>query len=262
MRPTVQSGEGARASKRCALLHRALQLSLLILAGAGHLPAGAQATSDSPSAAEASADELRVTDTLIAVVTRKAGVGARLAHDHLIVAIDPRVALRFDPQTPLAAQFDLDFAVQDLTVDPAELQKIWGERLLELGVLDEPYGKLSEKNRGKIRRAMLGEEQLHAEAHPQIRARLGAVRAQASERGSQLFDYELDLTLEVRGAEVTQPTVARWWVDEVDEGRHHFEAVGSFRFSDFGIEPYSALLGAVRNDDTFYVFLRLSATRE
>jgi hypothetical protein len=44
-----------------------------------------------------------------------------------------------------------------------------------------------------------------------------------------------------------------------DDENLELQIVKAFRFSDFGIEPYAALLGAIRNDDVFHVFVHVVA---
>jgi hypothetical protein len=39
------------------------------------------------------------------------------------------------------------------------------------------------------------------------------------------------------------------------------EGVGSARFTDFGIKPFSAFMGAVKNLDEFHLYLNLRARR-
>jgi hypothetical protein len=40
----------------------------------------------------------------------------------------------------------------------------------------------------------------------------------------------------------------------------HAEALGELRFTEFGIEPYTAALGAVKNADQFHLWVDLVAT--
>ena len=39
------------------------------------------------------------------------------------------------------------------------------------------------------------------------------------------------------------------------------EIFGEFRFKEFGIEPYSTMLGAIRNDDRFHLYVNTVARR-
>lgn len=194
-------------------------------------------------------------ESLFAVVTRKAGFAAGLAHDHLIAAADYEVRLEFDPQAPESTSFRLETRVEALRPDEPELRRRAEPRLIELGVLDEPFAEVSAGQRRKIRRAMLGDGQLDAAGHPMIRASVAGVEAVETVPG---FGYRVPLELEVRGVRVTSPVAARYERDA--DGRLTVEAFGSFRFSDFGIKPYSAMLGAVRNRDEFWIYVRLCAT--
>jgi len=73
------------------------------------------------------------------------------------------------------------------------------------------------------------------------------------------FTHQAQVALTVHRTTVIRPAVVRF--DELgDEMR--IEAVGQFRFTDFGIEPYSAFLGAVKHLDGFYVYVNFTATRD
>ena len=151
----------------------------------------------------------------------------------------------------------MDFSVyaEDLVVDDPDLRDLWYPRLKELGILDEPPGNLTEKDRRKIRGAMLGKRQLAAESHPTLRARIVLVQDSAPETGGSDFPYLVGLALTVRDTTVTETVKARF---ESRGGTIEIEAFGTFRFTDFGIKPYSAMLGAVKNQDEFHVFASIT----
>lgn len=193
-------------------------------------------------------------ESLFAVVTHKGGVAAGQAHNHLVTAGDYRVALDFAPLNPLEASFELELAAEDLIVDRWDLEQAWYQRFVELGVLDEPWSELSEKTRSKIRGAMLGRKQLDAAKFPKIAARVTAIREKSTTVGEVSFDHEVTLALEMHGRIVEKAVSARY---EADHGEIVVEAVGAFLFSDFGIKPYSAALGLVKNLDMFHVYLSL-----
>ena len=197
--------------------------------------------------------------SVFAVITRKGGFAAGLAHNHLVAASNHTVDLRFDEASPLETSMEFSVASEDLVVNDPDLRRLWYPRLEELGILDEPFGELSEKNRAKIRKAMLGKKQLAAETHPTIRARIVGVRDSATAAEGSDFPYEIDLAFTVRDVTVTETLPARY---ENLDGTTKIEAFGTFRFTDFGIKPYSAMLGAVKNLDEFYVFTSLSLRRD
>ena len=202
--------------------------------------------------------DIRQHDSIIAVVTHKAGFAAAKAHNHLIAATGYQATLVFDEEAPLATRFELSFAAEDLTVDPWKLQQAWYPRLEKLGVLDQAYTEVAEKDRRKIRKSMLGSEQLDAAEHPRISARLAGVAESASTHGGVSFPYVATLVLEVHGQSVEQPAAARY---ESAAGELTIEAVATFRFTDFRIEPYSAFFGAVKNQDEFHVYVNLKGSR-
>ena len=71
------------------------------------------------------------------------------------------------------------------------------------------------------------------------------------------FPWRIEAALTVRGEERATTLRARWELD--DEGALTVQAAGEFHFTDFGIEPYSAFFGTVRNQDRFVLFMELRA---
>ena len=206
------------------------------------------------------ADEIEIVtdDSLVAVITHKGGFAAKRAHNHLIAAAGYEASLHFEPSEPQASRFSLDFAVEQLAVDRWDLEQRWYPRLAELGILGEPFTEIADKDRQKIRKSMLGREQLDGGNFPRISARVTAVTAHPSTHGGVAFPYAATLVLEVRGRSVEKQVAARY---QAADGALVIEALGSFRFSDFGIEPFSAFFGAVKNLDEFHVYLHLAAVR-
>ncbi len=188
--------------------------------------------------------------SLVAVVTRKAGFAAGMAHDHLIAFGGPYPRVGFDAERPQDARFVLEFPVAALVVDPWERQQAWQSRLVELGILDKPFAEISEKNRNKIRRAMESPKQLDAEQHPTLRAELVGVDSAKSGE----FPFRATVRLTVRGQTAETVLVAR---HDREGTTSILEAWGELRFTQFGIKPYSAMLGAVKNQDRFYVYVKL-----
>ena len=192
--------------------------------------------------------------SVLAVVTHKAGAAARLAHNHLIVAADYAASLTYDPARPSETVFQLEVPVGSLAVDSPPDQERWFARLRELGILDQPFGEISEKNRSKVRGAMLGRSQLDGEAFPKLTARLSELRRASESDPDPPFPWRAQVEFVIRGQRVEAPMKL-----QISEraGRVVFEAFGALTLSDFGIEPYSALLGAVKNRDQMHVFLHL-----
>jgi hypothetical protein len=178
----------------------------------------------------------------------------------VIAASGYEARLEFAPEDPEAASYELTVSVKDLVVDDAEIKERLAPRLEELGVRDRPFSRVSDADRAKIRASMLDEDQLDAGRFPTISAEaVVAGRREADTDGGVPFPYSVRLNLEIRGRKVAHEAVARY---EYREGRLYVESLASFRFKEFGIRPYSAFLGAVRNRDLFHVYVRIVAVAE
>jgi hypothetical protein len=105
---------------------------------------------------------------------------------------------------------------------------------------------------------MLDENQLDAERHPLIHARLVGLVAEPRQIASEPFPYTARVAFTVRGVTVERGLAARY---TLNGGELWVEALGDLTFRAFGIEPYSAFLGSVKNEDQFHVYLSLRAVR-
>lgn len=154
-----------------------------------------------------------------------ATVGSALAHDHVVVASgwNGRVAWGDG-----ACSVGIEVPVRSLVVDAPT----WRTRLgLEKAV--------SERQRGQVRASMLDEGQLHADAHPAI-----TFQSETCVPAGEFVSVQGNLTL--RG--VTRPVTVPMKVT-AEGGRLHATGRFTIKATDFGFEPYSAFLGAVKNRD-------------
>ena len=191
-------------------------------------------------------------ESIVAIVTHKAGFASGLAHDHLIAASDYEARLKFDPASPTSTRFEFRAKAEALLADDPDLQKKWYPRLETLEILSEPFAKVSDKNRAKIHGSMLGKKQLDAERFPEISGSISKV----VDAEDPDFPYLVTITLDVHGQRVQREIRGRY---EQTENGVDLEAVGEFRFTDFGIKPFSAFLGAVKNRDNLHLYVRLRA---
>lgn len=198
--------------------------------------------------------EVLVAESTLAIVTFRGGVAGRLAHDHLVHAGDFRASLRFDPESPERSTFMGDLEVRDLVVDELDRMARVQPVLQQFDLLPREFGDVGDQGRIDVREHMLAEDQLHSEAWPEISFRSLAVE-QAED--DEAFPWRIDAALTVRGEERATTLRARWELD--DEGALTVQAAGEFHFTDFGIEPYSAFFGTVRNQDRFVLFMELRA---
>lgn len=175
----------------------------------------------------------------VALVT-KAGLGAGLAHDHVVVARTLSGAVTLDPGDPTRTAMDITVDARTLEADPPALRKLYG---LE--------GELSDEDRSKVTSNMRGPDQLSTGRHAQIRFRSTRVSA-----AKQAGHYKVTGQLTLRGVtrEVVLVVKARI-VEGVLKGSGRL----SILQSDFGIEPYSAGLGLIKVSDRVTLDLTLEA---
>ena len=190
------------------------------------------------------------------VVTHKGGFAAGLAHDHLVAANGYVAHLAFDPDDPVSARFELELEAEKLVIDDPGIHRRLFARLSEVSVLGSAPKSVSGSTRRKIRKAMLGHRQLDAESFPTIRV---SATVSGPLPAADIFSHEVLVVFEVRGQRAERQARVRY---TYRKGRLEVEALGEFLFTDFGIKPYSAMLGAVRNQDRFHVYLRLTAVEE
>lgn len=196
--------------------------------------------------------------SILAVVTHKAGLLSTFAHNHLVYASEYDAELAMEGADPQSVAFSLDFPVDKLVADDSTVNDEWYLRLKELGILEEPFEEVSVDNQEKIHDAMLSKKQLDAEEFPRITARLVSVRLRegdADERGPK---YDATVEITIHGVTVKK-TFTAWIMPSDDELQ--IDAYGPMNFTDFGIRPYRAALGAIRNQDEFDVFVSIHATK-
>lgn len=189
-------------------------------------------------------------DSLFAVITHKGGFAKGLAHNHFVHAGNWKVESSGEDLDSL--QLKLRFPSAELVMDHSETVNRFFARVKQLGILSEAFSQVPDKDRAKIRTAMLGKSQLNADAFPQIMARLVKVEHKPTNFGSVSFPQLLHVAVTLVGKEVltTFPGAL-----SIAEGKLMLEAVGTLKFSEFGIKPYSALFGAVSNQDQFHVLI-------
>lgn len=170
----------------------------------------------------------------------KAGAASALAHDHVIHATGMYGTVVLDAADKTLAAVDITVPTKSLVNDDPVMRKRFG---LE--------GELTEKDRAAILANMRHPDQLDIEVHPTITFKSTSVQAGASTA------MTLNGTITIRGKSkaITMPV-------DVSLKGNTIDGKGTIRLktSDFGIEPYSAFLGAVKNQDQIILHVRLVAT--
>ncbi|MDH3224572.1 MAG: YceI family protein [Gemmatimonadota bacterium] len=230
-------------------------LVFLTLAGSG---ANAQEATPTPIPAgeERAVPMVFAEESVFAVVTHRGGLAGSLAHNHFVTASEYLAEFTYDASDPSQSTLRFSTLVEDLIVDDPDQQAAWIDRIGALGLVDE-FGNLSEGDRNKVRREMLDEDQLDPDNHPLIAALLTGLAQQPRRVGDVDFTHVATVEVTVHGTTVTREVPLRY-ESEGDDLR--IEAVGHFKFEEFGIEPYSAFLGTVKVQNEFEIYLNLRAT--
>jgi polyisoprenoid-binding protein YceI len=149
-------------------------------------------------------------------------------HDHVVQSSKTSGSLVWDVNDLSVCKINLSFPVDGLVVDPDETRTKYGFE-----------GTTSDGDKRKIRDNMLGKKQIDAVRFPTI-----TFVSQACRRSGE--DVMVEGQLTVHG--VTKPVTTQMKLT-VDDGS--FRAQGSFKTThgDFGLTPYAALLGSLRNAD-------------
>jgi hypothetical protein len=210
-------------------------LSLLLLTGAGctvsDKPTAPTSTTTGPAqigAPTAAGIRYRVDSdaSWLRVRVYKTGPLARFGHDHVIAssALSGSVVLA-DPFADSA--FVLELPLADLVVDDPAARRAEGE----LFAKDIP-----DKDRAGTRRNMLGEKLLNAQIYPNLTLTSIAIDGAMTEATAQV-------RVSIAGEQhrVEFPFTVR-----VDDDRLHAEGSATLTHAQLGLEPFSALGGALR----------------
>jgi polyisoprenoid-binding protein YceI len=172
----------------------------------------------------------------------KTGVGGAFAHDHVVRATKYSGQIRLDLTAPTAAQIAVEVDATALVADEPETRQKYN---LPLG--------LSAENRREIQQTLASESQLYVRRYPTIRFR--STRITPAREGR----YTVTGDLELRG--VTQ-TVSLFVQAELQEGVLRGKGSARLLQSSFGYQPYSAFLGAVKNQDEVVIHVDIVAIRQ
>jgi polyisoprenoid-binding protein YceI len=157
-------------------------------------------------------------DGTLTVRTRKAGVGAKLAHDLVLEAKSWSGKVIFDADDPTASN-------GEVTVQPSSLE-----------VIDSSGGvkALSENDRKEIAKN-INDKALQTKKYPDVTFRTTAVTG-----GGSSYTVEGELTITGK----TKPTSLDVSIDGTQ-----VVVRGRVVQTEFGVKPYSAMLGALKIDD-------------
>ncbi len=217
-------------------------------------PAAPDVPPDFPTDAYESALEAYVVDpavSLLMVRVYRDGPLARLGHNHIVSTKDVGGYARRTDGEALTA--DLYVRVADFQVDDPALRAAAGEAFSSVPTAEDIDG---------TRNNMLGPAVLDAASYPFVRAR--AILPHDPRTPGVSDTAPMEVRFEVRGGSRTLVLPAT-----IDSGDGHvrLRASATLNQSDFGIEPFSVLGGALRVRDALeldidLVFVPIEAGRE
>ena len=134
------------------------------------------------------------------------------------------------------------------------------ESLTDLGLIDDDteLSEIDQSDRTKIQDKMLSPDQLDAAKFPTISAELVGLKPAKGRIGKIQQTHTASVEFTIHGTKklVECPAaiemsgeIIKTWV------------VADLKFTDFGMEPISAVLGTIRNKDEFRVVVRLIASK-
>ena len=198
--------------------------------------------------------------SVFAVITHKAGYASALAHDHFVFPeeYDTEITLE-NEQKIVDGRFSITFSVENLIVDDQSAEAKWFPRIKALGIKEDPFPEVSDNNKGKIRDAMIDKGQLDAASYPTILAKATAIKQRNNkENESDGITHTVSVEATIHGKKIVKDFPAKI---VLDNDTLSVETFKEYRFTEFGIKPYSAFLGAVKNQDRFHIYVNLTAHR-
>jgi polyisoprenoid-binding protein YceI len=170
-------------------------------------------------------------------VYKAATLAADLSHDHAIQAVGWAGKGTWDAEDYSSCNISLSVPVNNLQVDKPEIRKMAGIE-----------GTISESMRQDVKKHMLSDVQLDADKYPMI-----TFRSTSCEGSGSSMTLKGNFTMHGKTNAISVPvTVAN------DNG---LSLKGSFslKATDYGIEPYSAMFGAVGNKNEMKITFDLVA---
>jgi len=184
--------------------------------------------------------QVQAAQSALDVLVRYDRSAAMAGHDHVLRGTGVTGSVTWDPANPAACDVKLSFPVSSLAVDPA------GARA-KAGLA----GETSEGDKRKILENALGKSQLDAAAFPTI-------SFQSSRCAAAGDKTAVSGTLKVHGV---GKAVTATMVIRVEGSTLAASGAFSATHEDFGMKPFTALLGALRNDTNLKFTVDVRATR-
>ncbi len=202
-------------------------------------PEGDALVQAAPAAASAGARTFNgvASESLLYVLVYKdpETIGAGLSHDHVVRASGWSGSFKWDPAEPQTCNVNIKVPVAKLVPDEDHMRKKTG--------LD---GLVKESDRDKIKKAMLGSDQLDGSKFPNIS--FNGTKCVPTANGVKVSGM-----FKLRGKSRPLATVMK-----LDMNGKRLTATGTFKLkaTDFGFEPFSAGFGALKNQNEMKFSIR------
>ncbi|MCO4746209.1 MAG: YceI family protein [Proteobacteria bacterium] len=175
---------------------------------------------------------------LYVVVKYVRGTAIR-GHDHVVGASKYTGTITWDPEDLSACNVAYALKVEDLAVDPGDA-RTW----------EHLHGETPEKDKPKIKANFMGKYQLQADQFPEI-----SFQSQSCTQNGDRVDVTGAMTMHGVSHTVTVPM-------KIDATPDSFTAQGSTELllTDYGMDPFTALLGALKNENALKLVIETRAT--
>lgn len=169
----------------------------------------------------------------------KDGIASAFAHDHVVRASDLSGSVVFKKDRPEHFQMVIDVPSTALVADSDKDREKYNLRSLD------------EDDRKEINETMKGSKQMHVEKYPMIRFQSSSLE----KNGTYSYTITGDFTLHGITKKIKVPA-------DITIDKNVVNISGEFRFlqSDYGIEPYSAGWGTIKNKDEVVLLFDLYAS--
>ena len=179
------------------------------------------------------------TSLMVIVKNDPSGIASAMGHDHVIVSTNPSGVIEWDPSGVSPCSVSIRVPTSGLVADPPGMREKVGldNRTISASQMNEMMGN------------MHGKRQLQSAVFPTIEytaTQCSGVDGQVAVEGA--------MTIRGVGKQFSLPMVVSVTADV-------FKAEGAItlRHSDFGFEPYSALFGALKNDEALEFRINVQA---
>ncbi len=190
-----------------------------------------------PSYGETSLYQIDGNKSELVVRLFRGGLIGFMGHNHVIRATEFSGSVQLDPENHSSFAAFIEVKTASLKADEPEIR---AKHKLEKKVRD--------KDRKKIQNTMESAEQLDVKKFPVMTFKATKVEKQKKDQ----FRIYGDLTMHG----VTRP-VSLLMLAKTEKSRVALQGSLKFKQSDFGIKPFSALFGSVKNKDEAILFIEL-----